>query len=578
MRQLKFDIPRPMRLPLLVLVLVIGNSVLFWASVERLREASESVRHTLTVQRNLIEVQAALVDAETGQRGYLITNDPRYLEPYHQASLRIEALVRQLSETVDDNPAQVTRIQRIGELSQAKLETLSEVIGLADPANRQRAFDEVASNDGRVLMEEVRTLVGAMEREEAMLLERRSLAYLVSTILTYLSAGVFVIGTVALLALLYWHMRRQVLERAAAAGEVAKYAASLDDSLADLQAERSEMAGIYEAGNFLQTCNTLEELGGMVPPLMRGLFPELAGELSLFAASRNQLVTLASWQNWTAAEKFAPDECWALRRGQAHLHAVTDMAPCCAHIHDGEGQNTLCVPLVAHGETIGLLTIGHLPNRSRENGRYEAVQRKAELIGRQIGLTLTNLRLRETLKEQSVRDPLTNVFNRRYLESIAEKELSHAARTGQPLAVVMLDIDHFKRFNDVHGHSAGDQALTGVAGYLQRTIREGDWMFRYGGEEFVLLLREASESDIACKVEELRAGVERLELRQDGQPLPGVTVSMGVTVVTGQRRDLIGVLADADAALYHAKRAGRNRVVFSGSLVPSKEAELTVVA
>lgn len=192
------------------------------------------------------------------------------------------------------------------------------------------------------------------------------------------------------------------------------------------------------------------------------------------------------------------------------------------------------------------------------------LRRTAELTARQLSLTLANLRLRETLKEQSVRDPLTNAFNRRYLENVGTKEIAQSARTGQVLAAIMLDVDHFKRFNDLHGHQAGDAALVAVASYLQDNIREGDWFFRYGGEEFVLLLRDGQPSDMMCKADELRMGVAALVLEHDGKTLPRVTASMGLAISAGREETLEMLLARADEALYAAKSAGRNRVLQAG--------------
>lgn len=215
---------------------------------------------------------------------------------------------------------------------------------------------------------------------------------------------------------------------------------------------------------------------------------------------------------------------------------------------------------MGQGETLGLLVIASSSEMDAES--MHNLRRVAEMTARQLALTLANLRLREVMKEQAVRDPLTNAFNRRYLESIGGKEIAQAARNGRPLAVIMLDVDHFKRFNDMHGHQAGDTALVAVASFLQDTIREGDWIFRYGGEEFVMLLTEANAEDMAFKTEELRAGVAALTIRHEGAALPRVTVSMGVAL-TEEGETLEAVLARADASLYAAKSNGRNQVVMA---------------
>lgn len=550
-----------MKLPFLVLGLVVLNCILLSTSLERMREAGSAVRHTLAVQKQLSDVLVMLLNAETGQRGYLVTADPRYLAPYQLAATSIDGLLATLRESISDNPAQVGQVDRLSQLSSSKLEELSTSIGAFSAGNRDQALGMVNADDGRTVMGEIRGVLAQMEATEASLLSERYSAYTLAILATYASAVLFVIGTLVLIGVLYFRVRRQLIERSAAAAEVARYAQSLNESVDALKTERNEISGLYEAGSILQTCNSLGELGELLPVLMRTQFPGSRGEVSVFAESRNQLTTLACWEGWTASELFGPEDCWALRRGQPHRHVTEGHAPRCSHLRVPDDFETVCVPLLAHGETIGLLSLGR--PHSAGDPSYLDYGRKVELLARQIGLTLTSLRLRESLKELSIRDPLTGVFNRRYLDSVGAKELAYAARSGRPLGVVMLDVDHFKRFNDMHGHAAGDAALVAVTDFMRRSIRDSDWMFRYGGEEFVLLLCDPEPQDIEMRLDELRTGIEALSVTHNGRRLPGVTISMGVTLAARGERDLTSVLADADAALYAAKAGGRNRVVFA---------------
>lgn len=195
----------------------------------------------------------------------------------------------------------------------------------------------------------------------------------------------------------------------------------------------------------------------------------------------------------------------------------------------------------------------------------ERQERIVELVARQIAVTIANLNLRETLKEQSIRDPLTGAFNRRYLEVVAEKEMKHARRNGHELAVVMFDVDHFKRFNDVHGHPAGDRVLVSLSEFVQASIRDSDWFFRIGGEEFVLLLRESSRADAERRVREICDGIARLDMTLDGRPLPRVTISLGIAMFPEHGETLGSLLEQADKALYASKQAGRNRFTLAAA-------------
>ncbi|HOU54839.1 MAG TPA: GGDEF domain-containing protein [Myxococcota bacterium] len=169
------------------------------------------------------------------------------------------------------------------------------------------------------------------------------------------------------------------------------------------------------------------------------------------------------------------------------------------------------------------------------------------------------------LYEASVRDGLTGVFNRRYLQERIAAEVSYAVRHGTELVVLLLDLDHFKRINDTHGHLAGDEVLRQVASLVGNQLRREDTFARYGGEEFAVLLRETPPRAALVVAQRIRTGVESLEIPFEGTPLH-VTLSIGVAILTAcpGRPTPEDLLARADEALYHAKESGRNRVAVAG--------------
>jgi len=169
--------------------------------------------------------------------------------------------------------------------------------------------------------------------------------------------------------------------------------------------------------------------------------------------------------------------------------------------------------------------------------------------------------LRERLQEQAMRDKLTGLYNRHYVEEWFGLELRRAQRHGWSIAAIMLDIDHFKGFNDTFGHEAGDLVLRELAGALGRTTRGSDVASRYGGEEFLVLLPECPFDAALRRAERMREEVAKLELRYGDKPLGPVTVSLGVAVFPDHTKESEELLRCADEALYAAKQAGRNRVV-----------------
>jgi diguanylate cyclase (GGDEF)-like protein len=232
----------------------------------------------------------------------------------------------------------------------------------------------------------------------------------------------------------------------------------------------------------------------------------------------------------------------------------------------GEGPS-VCIPLIANGLTTGILSIQDddpphpIPDPEVDAQAFARRRHLAATVAEHIALAMANLSLRESLRSQAVRDPLTGLYNRRYMQEFLERELHSARRKHRSLAVLMLDLDHFKRYNDNFGHSAGDKALAAVGEALMRSVRAEDVACRYGGEEFTLVLPECSLQQATLRAEQIRTRLKEYHPLNDGQPVDTLTVSIGVAAFdeTTDRVDLL--LNFADEALYEAKRAGRDRVV-----------------
>jgi diguanylate cyclase (GGDEF)-like protein len=252
--------------------------------------------------------------------------------------------------------------------------------------------------------------------------------------------------------------------------------------------------------------------------------------------------------------------CRALQRQQVSLHYVVNDGQC-THLQGNE-SSAICVPLIVRGETIGVLHVQrHAPHDVALDQRW---QQLAETLARQIALALMNLTLREQLQQQATQDPLTGLHNRRYLDETLPRELQRARRHQHSLCLVMLDIDHFKYFNDTFGHDAGDTLLRAVGAFLQRNTRGEDVVCRYGGEEFILVMPGASLESMRLRTEEIRRGIQALHIQHEGRQLGTVTASLGVALFPHHSRSASDLVRAADMALYDAKRTGRNRVVITG--------------
>jgi diguanylate cyclase (GGDEF)-like protein len=336
-----------------------------------------------------------------------------------------------------------------------------------------------------------------------------------------------------------------------------------------LVAERThEVNLLNQTSELLQACLTPEEAYAVIGQMVGQFFPEEGGAVLVIGASRDGVRSVAAWgaPMSKGRQSFALDECWALRRGRVYQVEDCRAAPLCQHLESPLPEAYLCVPLVAQGETLGVLHLRVRPLPAgtptpRVRGIPEPRRRLAVAVAEQFALALANLRLRETLRSQSIRDSLTGLFNRRYMEETLERELRRAEREGRALALVMLDVDRFKRVNDSHGHEAGDAVLAALGGLLRGICRAADVACRFGGEEFVLILPAAALPDARRRADEMRAAVRELQVTYEGRPLGPVRCSIGVAAFPDHGATVVNLLRAADAALYRAKREGRDQVV-----------------
>jgi len=330
---------------------------------------------------------------------------------------------------------------------------------------------------------------------------------------------------------------------------------------------RIERRLLSEISEWLYACKSIDELLDVVSKGMEKLIPEADGCLYLYSNSRDVLEGACSWNGAKAEQTIEADDCWALRKGRAYTYGVNQLSFSCAHAEQDPPYPYFCLPIIAHGDTIGLMHLS-FKNITLADAKTEDVQRQIEnhrelalIYAEQVSLAIANVRLRDELRDQSVRDPMTGLLNRRWFMDNCRRELTHSVQRRQPLSLISLDVDQFKAFNDNFGHDAGDLVLRHVAQTLAEHCDGPATACRIGGEEFVVLAPGFGLDKATELAEWLRVKVADIALNYAGQALPRVTVSAGVAQVTGPVNSIQGLMQAADEALYAAKRGGRDRVV-----------------
>ncbi|ATB39938.1 hypothetical protein CYFUS_005386 [Cystobacter fuscus] len=335
----------------------------------------------------------------------------------------------------------------------------------------------------------------------------------------------------------------------------------LTASLQEVGRRKQQIELLTELSGMLQACIDTGEAFKTISYYAELLFPGESGALYLISADRDSVVRGAAWGQPTAhSEAFVPDDCWALRRGHPFRPPEGKFGPICGHV-DEESKATrryMCLPLVAQHQPLGLLY--------RELSQAEALIDPAQddlavMLAEQVSLAIGNLRLREQLKGQAIRDPLTGLYNRRMIEEALTRESAHSRSSGKPLALIMIDVDHFKRINDKYGHDGGDMVLRMISSILKRIARANDIAARFGGEEFLLLMPNTTLETGEQRALELLEEIRAMRVAIGSTMLTDVTASFGIALMPLHADGPEELVSAADTALYAAKNGGRNRIV-----------------
>lgn len=499
--------------------------------------------HSEAVLANLQDAQRRLDRAGFNLQMYAATGDRARLQQGRSVLSGMDVGLVQLQSLVADNASQRHHEQ---DLARDLLRLMATLPQGGDSEDRAVL---AARND-----------IGIMQAEETGLLAQRTEISKQSLNRSFDLSAIFLGLSLAIVLTLFLFLFRDVLRRRVDEENLMNTQRELEGTVRKLTERADEATLLTNARDELQLCTDAQSAHESTCRHMQRLLPGTNGATLVINNSRRMVEIVSSWGvNSAMQDGFSPDACCGLRGGKARWRRPGRSELDCLHFTSAPPESYLCVPLAAHGETQGFVFVGcpTAETLALAEARTPLILELVELAS----LAIASLNLRTKLELQSIRDGLTGLFNRRFMEIALERELHRATRRKTSLAVMMLDVDHFKRLNDTFGHEAGDVVLRDVAECLQRSLRVEDTVCRYGGEEFVVIMPEASEEPALRRAEGIREAVSQLRTIFRGELIGPVTVSVGVAVSLDGADDASNLIRTADEALYRAKREGRNRVV-----------------
>jgi diguanylate cyclase (GGDEF)-like protein len=518
---------------------------LVYGNTKALISAAERVKHTQDVLASLQRVSLLIERIDYRSRMFLQSGNEEQMNRVLASANQLVATTVHVQTLVSDNPNERDNARNL-------------LICAKDLGQSAKTFDTHSSLPERV-MQHCQETIGLMNDQEESLLvernqgsERRSLVSMGTEI-------AFVTFSLVSLAVLFGLLLRDAIRRQRQSRQTSLTNRRLEDSVNALKSRAQESDLLTSARDELQLCIDVQQVYKSAANSFARLLEDTSGSLCIINNSRQLVEVVSMWGDSAVEDFHTPDSCCGLRSGQPRWRLPGLSEIDCTHFAGTLPERYLCQPIVAHGNTLGLLYVQCPTDEVVEEAksRIDGVRQLVQLTG----MAVATLNLRTKLENQSIRDSLTGLFNRHFMQISLERELARASRRKQILAVYMLDLDHFKRFNDSYGHGAGDAVLKAVAEIFRNSVRTEDIACRYGGEEFTIILPDVTRQVAYERAECIRRAVAalRVPLLQDMHD--EFSVSIGVALYPGDGESAELLLSRADQALYRAKRSGRNQVV-----------------
>lgn len=549
---------------LLVLILLVAVATAVMTGVRGFVQQAE---HAQTLHQIIAAVESVKYGQralEAVQRYALLTGDPEVDSQVDAAAIRLRASLSALGRKLDTEPGGRVILARVSKLVDARVERARVIADIAQFDGLVAAQRAIRGGEGVQLAQQAEDLLNDLQGDIKEQLAQQQIQVNRGALhLQELSIGGIAISLMVVAGLI-WRISAESRVRWVAEGSARQMAGDLATSLAAQKSFNESLGRLAGFASQLQSSRTLAEALDVGRAELPRLLPGIAGRVYLMRDSQNYAEDAMSWGHHAAGSGslVSPQDCWALRRGQPHCVDDVARGNKCAHIEvppPSRPASTACIPMQAQGHSLGFVYLS-----APGPGDIQGVA-LAEMAAEHLSLALFNLRLQERLRNQSIRDPLTGLFNRRYLDESLSRELARCQRRGLPLSVFVIDIDHFKTFNDNHGHDAGDVVLKAFADLLRKRTREEDIACRMGGEEFVVICPELERETAVERANDIRTALQALHVAHLNTTLPTITVSIGIALAPQHGSHPDQLIKAADTALYLAKNNGRNRVEVLGS-------------
>jgi len=527
-----------------VLLFMVLAGAMVYGNTRQLIASAESVGHTQEVLNSLQRFSVLSERIDYRSRLYLLTGNEEQLLRARASTNQLDNLLVHLSELVSDNPVQVDSVKGLTACSVDIHKIIDGFTSKSAPPE-----DPVAR---------CQQVVGLMSDREQRLLQERTKGSARSSLLSVGTEVGFVTISGAMMVVLFGLLLRDALSRQRIGTETRIANEQLARSVSALEDRALESELLTAARDELQLCVDVQQVYQSAANSCSRLLTGTGGALCIINNSRQLVEVVSMWRESAVVDFHLAESCCSLRSGQPRWRKPGVSEIHCTHFSGDSPERYLCVPIVANGNTLGLLYIECLTAAAEESviQSMDGVRQLVQLTG----MAIATLNLRTKLENQSIRDSLTGLFNRHFMEISLEREIARAARNNRMLAVFMLDLDHFKTFNDTYGHAAGDAVLSAVAEIFRNSIRTEDIACRYGGEEFTIMLPDVTPKVAYERAERVRQAVESLRVPLERDVYGELTVSIGLAIYPHDGEAGDQLLRRADQALYRAKRSGRNRV------------------
>ena len=530
-----------------VLLFLVCANLLAVRETSNLISSQKWVEHSYEVLLTIHQMKTPLDSLDTALSSNSSTQSIPPARTIRTLAQQLEIATNILQTLVEDSPSQRARVAALHQETQS----------LYDASLRP---DLLTVQSLQTRFQSLRSQMDQIEQIEQQLLQDREVATDRDNFRIILIRTVYATFSILAILVLFSLLFRDAARRRQLDKQLQSTNRRMRETVDMLENRLQENQLLAAARDELQLCTHIEEIYSSAVRYFARLLPDSSGAICILSNSKQNVEVVSQWgQPTELLGGFSLSGCCSTRSGQLRWRHRGKSEIHCAHFKGDAPENYLCLLLSAYGETIGILYI----ECSSESAVADVPERLIPLqnMAQMVALSTANHNLRTKLERQSIRDDLTNLFNRHFMEIALEREILRAKRHGRSVAVIMADIDHFKSFNDTYGHDAGDLVLKETADCLSACSRGEDVICRYGGEEFIIILPDTSEEDAVRHANFIRSQVRDISVRYRGSRLREITMSFGIASYPQNAESIAQLMRKADRALYAAKNAGRNCVI-----------------